>query len=96
MTAAKLQGFSHLRRLHGRRVLEVGDGAGHAQHAVVAARREPEPIDRAGQKPAALCVGCRDVPEPLRAELGVGAGPGELPATLTGTPSLDPGSDARG
>ena len=52
---------------------EIGQGARHAQHAVIAARRKPEPLGRLGQQLAAVGVGRRDLVEQLAVGLGVGA-----------------------
>src|SRR5688572_32055927 len=47
------QRFRHVNLLHRAAAFEVGQGAGDAQHAVEAARRQAEAVDRLGDELAA-------------------------------------------
>ena len=54
---------------------EIGEGARDPQHAVIAARRQPQPFGGAHQQVAPAALGRRDLVEQRAVGLGVGPDP---------------------
>src|SRR5581483_1247395 len=67
-----LQRLGQVRGPHRRRLIQVGDGAGHAPHAADRARRQPQPLDRALEQAVAAVVQRRDLLQLARGDAGTG------------------------
>ena len=67
------QGFGDMRPGHRIRACQVGDGARHFQHPVIAARRQPHPLSRFGQQFGARRVRGGDRVQQFAFGLGIGA-----------------------
>lgn len=69
--AAIGQRFGDVQACDGRRCVEIGERARNAQHAMIAACRELEPVGGLGEEVPAGGLGCRQFLQQFAVELGV-------------------------
>src|SRR3954468_14642388 len=80
--AAKLHGLGHVRRADATNTLEVGDGAGELEDAVVRARRKPESLHRTREQRGSVARRPAQLAQRPPSKLGVGVHASEAAESL--------------